>query len=57
MHMEGWYTADVTLPYIDGNRPSITVPAKNRGKGVSVTFSDIFHVTRLYQCNPHVSYT
>ena len=23
--------------------------------GVSVTFSDIFHVTRLYQCNPHVS--
>ena len=23
--------------------------------GVSVSFSDIFHVSRLYQCNPHVS--
>ena len=27
---------------------------KNRG-GVSLSFSEIFHITRLYQCNLHVS--
>ena len=26
-----------------------------RGQGVSVIISDIFHVSRLYQCNPLVS--
>ena len=28
----------------------------NRNRGAFIHFSDLFHVTRLYQCNPHVSY-
>ena len=27
----------------------------NRNRGAFIHFSDIFHVTRLYQCNPHTS--
>jgi hypothetical protein len=56
--MEGWYTADVTLPYIDGNRPSITVPAKNRGcQSLFQIYSTLLVFTSVTHTSPTPSLT
>ena len=53
VYLQGWQTADVTVARIYGNRPQITIPAKQIGDVYHIL--DIFHVSRLYQCSSHVS--